>query len=104
MLGVGFGATGRSVASGTCVRCVTWRVSGCEHLEPYPDGAARANTVPLHRWLQEVSHACHYHADTFPNCPINDVIVVGAAANHFFLNDAAATKIYTLSLHDALPI
>src|SRR6476620_12566714 len=32
------------------------------------------------------------------------MLTVGAALNVFFFNDTATTEIYTLSLHDALPI
>src|SRR3712207_7478810 len=33
-----------------------------------------------------------------------DVTGVGGVLNFFFFNDTATTEIYTLSLHDALPI
>src|SRR2546430_10110444 len=34
----------------------------------------------------------------FPSCPAS------CRSSHFFFNDTATTEIYTLSLHDALPI
>src|ERR1022692_4033066 len=36
-----------------------------------------------------------------PRCPLRSI---RAPREHFFFNDTATTEIYTLSLHDALPI
>src|SRR5258706_492631 len=37
-------------------------------------------------------------------CERNFILIHGKAMSFFFFNDTATTEIYTLSLHDALPI
>src|SRR4029434_315896 len=43
----------------------------------------------------------HHHQHTHNNTPPHDK---HAHTHYFFFNDTATTEIYTLSLHDALPI
>ena len=38
------------------------------------------------------------------SCILHKYVVVGIMVIVFFFNDTATTEIYTLSLHDALPI
>ena len=42
------------------------------------------------------------HSETVDGTTIGDVVMIEAI--DFFFNDTATTEIYTLSLHDALPI
>src|ERR1039457_6861200 len=65
---------GRAARSVPDVHCGTWR-AGLRHQSP---GAQRKSTRP-----QAARYATSYQ---------------------FFFNDTATTEIYTLSLHDALPI
>ena len=55
----------------------------------------------LHVWLNEVAWCGMLEFETGVCKYINDESVVFF---FFFFNDTATTEIYTLSLHDALPI
>src|SRR5215469_18981383 len=59
-----------------------------------PDLSLRPNLVPLHAWLIEAGTSDVAAERLFD----------GFCARLFFVNDPATTEIYTLSLHDALPI
>src|SRR6201989_8164 len=58
--------------------------------------SARERTDPARRHACQLQHAPPHHADHLPRLPVS--------AHALFFNDTAPTEIYTLSLHDALPI
>src|SRR5438552_12655042 len=47
-------------------------------------------------------HKMSSHA--IPSTPVHSALCVSPISSFFFFNDPATTEIYTLSLHDALPI
>src|SRR5215204_1298042 len=61
----------------------------------------KKNTAYTFRGL--LDHHANGDAQAFTP-PANKVVILASCWNCFFFNDTATTEIYTLSLHDALPI
>src|SRR2546425_1276288 len=55
-------------------------------------------------WLVLALPSVQLEAEKVPPLFVKPTVPVGALAELFFFNDTATTEIYTLSLHDALPI
>src|SRR2546428_321465 len=81
----------------------TWNASHTPQNPIYP-AAKKRPTPPTHAYRKVAGarlspHAPHQHVNEF-----NRVGKIDPRGSFFFFNDTATTEIYTLSLHDALPI
>src|SRR5215467_13177312 len=67
-----------------------------------PSSAGKKNVSPVVR-LGAIEKDRRLHVGDGEH-DVSPVLRLGAIAKYFFFNDTATTEIYTLSLHDALPI
>src|SRR5215510_1926291 len=88
--------TDSSTVSGkTKIIFYSFDLGGIDRYELYVDGELKQTVLPTARNLYVVWSA----RETGPH-----TLICRAYDNAFFFNDTAPTEIYTLSLHDALPI
>src|SRR2546430_14962365 len=59
--------------------------------------------MSVHHYERDFTSVCAIHSNC-ENGQCSEIYTIEYVAHNFFFNDTATTEIYTLSLHDALPI